>query len=395
MKVGINALFLQTPASGTGQYLLHLLRALAEVDNANEYVLLGPPLPDGKAQFDGVAYPYLSRSLPPMIERRENVAKLIWEQWIGPSAARAEGMDVYHVPHFASPLLPRTPTVVTVHDVIPLLMPAYRAGAMVEAYARLVARAAHRATLIITVSQRSKQDIIDTLHIPAERIRVIYNAVSDDMAPVTDAEAIAQARARYGIGEDYIFYIGGLDQRKNVPQLVRAFAHLYHQIKDERPHLQLFISGDPDRQRGQLFPDPRPVAVEHGVSERVVFRFVEDADKAAILSGTQCFVFPALYEGFGIPPLEAMACGAPIVCSNRASLPEVTGEAALTVDPDDVDALAEAMRRVLTDTVLREELRARSLKQAARFSWRKTASETVAVYEEALARSKQGESRRR
>jgi len=392
MKIGINALFLKTPASGTGQYLLHLLRALAEVDTTNEYALFGPPLQGGThsdpPHVEGLPYPYLTHTTPPMLERRENIEKLVWEQWIGPAAAQAAHMDLYHVPHFAPPYLPRTPTVVTIHDVIPLRLPAYRAGASVGAYMRLAARAAHKATLFITVSQHAKQDIMDALLIRPERIRVIYLAAGDEFAPVSDPTILAAARARYGIGADYIFYIGGLDQRKNVPQLVRAFAHLYQQLKDERPDLQLFISGDPDRQRGPLFPDPRPVAAELGVSERVVFGFVEDADKAAILSAAQCFVFPALYEGFGLPPLEAMACGAPVVCSNRTSLPEVVGDAALSVDPNDTGALAGAIRDVLTNDALREDLRARSLRRAAWFSWRKTARETVAAYEEALARSK-------
>lgn len=392
MKIGINALFLKTAASGTGQYLLHLLRALAEVDSANEYVLLGPPLQsDAHHEPDriaGLPYPYLSHTLPSLIERHENIEKLLWEQWTGPAAALAAHVDLYHVPHFAPPYLPRTPTIVTIHDVIPLRLRAYRAGASVEAYMRLAARAAHKATLIITVSQHAKQDIMDALRIRPDRIRVIYLAAGDEFAPVSDPATLTAARARYSIGEDFIFYIGGLDRRKNVLGLVRAFAHLYHQLKDERPDLQLFISGDPDRQRGPLFPDPRPVAAELGVSERVVYGFVEDADKAAILSAAQCFVFPALYEGFGLPPLEAMACGAPVVCSNRTSLPEVVGDAALSVDPDDTDALVGAMRDVLTNNALREDLRARSLRRASWFNWQKTARETVAAYEEALARSK-------
>jgi glycosyltransferase involved in cell wall biosynthesis len=188
------------------------------------------------------------------------------------------------------------------------------------------------------------------------------------------------------VGERYIFYLGGLDQRKNVPQLVRAFAHLYKQL--DQPDLQLLISGNPDKQRGPLFPDPRPVAAELGISEQVLYRFVEDEDKPAMYSGASLFVFPSLYEGFGLTPLEAMSCGAPVVCSNRTSLPEVVGDAALTIDPDDTHALVEAMRSVLTNSTLRDDLRGRSLQRAAQFSWRKTASETLAAYEEALARSK-------
>ncbi len=385
MKIALNALFLQTPASGSGQYLLHLLRALKEVDQQNEYMLLGakPVAHNGNAE---TPFPYQVSPVPSFARRNENVEKVVWEQYTGPAAARRGGIDLFHVPYFAPPLFPRTPTVVTIHDVIPLRLPAYRAGASIRAYMRLVARAAHNATQIITVSQHAKQDMMDTLRLPAERIRVTYEAAGDEYKPITDASTLARTRARYGVGERYLFYLGGLDQRKNVPQLVRAFAHLYKQL--DQPDLQLLISGNPDKQKGPFFPDPRPVAAELGISERVIYRFVEDEDKPAMYSGASLFVFPSLYEGFGLPPLEAMSCGAPVVCSNRTSLPEVVGDAAITVDPDDTQALVEAVRSVLNDDTLRDNLRARSLQRAAQFSWRKTATETLSAYQEVLARSK-------
>jgi glycosyltransferase involved in cell wall biosynthesis len=314
--------------------------------------------------------------------RHEDIEKVLWEQLTCPAVARAIKADLLHVPYFAAPLIPRTPTVVTIQDIIPLRLPAYRLTGKVKMYMNLVARAAHRATMVIAISQHARQDIIDVLHVSPNRIRVIYQAVGEEYQPVTNQEQIKAARERYGLGERYIFYIGGLDQRKNVPQLVRAFAHLQAQIGD--PHLQLFISGNPDKQKGPLFPDPRPVAADLGMGGQVIYRFVEEEDKPAIYSGASLFVFPSLYEGFGLPPLEAMGCGTPVVCSNRTSLPEVVGDAAITVDPDDTHALVDAIRRVLTDEALQADLRARSLERAKQFSWRKTAQETLAVYEEAL-----------
>ncbi|GCE17745.1 glycosyltransferase family 4 protein [Dictyobacter kobayashii] len=188
------------------------------------------------------------------------------------------------------------------------------------------------------------------------------------------------------MGERYIFYLGGLDQRKNVPQLVRAFARLHAQIGD--PDLQLLIAGNPDKNKGSLFPDPRPVAADLGMSGQIIYRFIEEEDKPALYSGAGVFVFPSLYEGFGLDPLEAMSCGAPVVCSNRTSLPEVVGDAAISVDPEDTKALVDAMYHVLTDEELRSDLRARSLQQAKRFHWHKAAQQTLAVYEEVLARKK-------
>ncbi len=382
MKIGINALPLKFPATGSGQYLLHLLHALAAVDSQNEYVLLGPqPL-----SFRGTPLPYQVKSVPGLAARRENIEKVVWEQVTSPAAARKAGVDIFHIPYFAPPLLPRTPTVITIHDAIPLRLPLYRAGARVEAYMRLVARAAHHATLIITVSNHAKQDIVDTLKIPAERIRVIYEAAGEEYQPVTDPETLAKVRAHYGLGERYILYLGGLDARKNVPQLVRAFAHLYSQLGEAS--LQLLIAGNPDKQNGPLFPDPRPVAADLGMTGRILYRFIEEVDKPAIYSGASVFVFPSLYEGFGLTPLEAMSCGTPVICSNRTSLPEVVGDAAITLDPENTGAIAEAMDHVLTDSELRASLRARSLQRAGQFSWRKAATETIAAYEDTLTRRK-------
>lgn len=382
MKIAFNALFFQFPSTGTGQYMTHLLKALTEIEPANDYVLLGPR---STANATTTTLPYTVHPVPGFAQRNDNIEKVIWEQFTLPAAARKAGVDILHVPYFAPPLLPRTPTVVTIHDAIQMRLPAYLPSRKVQTYMQLVSRAAHYATAIITVSEHARQDIVDALKLPPERVRVIYEAAGDEYQPVTNPALLAQARARYGLGERYIFYLGGMDQRKNVPQLVRAFAHLSAQIGD--PDLQLLISGNPDKQQGALFPDPRPVAADVSMAGQIIYRFVEEEDKPAIYSGASLFVFPSLYEGFGLPPLEAMSCGAPVVCSNRTSLPEVVGDAALLVDPEDTRALVEAMRQALTDSSLQTELRARSLQRAKQFSWQKTAQETLAVYEEVLARS--------
>lgn len=381
MKIGINALFFQFPATGSGQYMTHLLSALGEVDSRHEYVLLGPQ-PIDQVQSKQT-FPYFVHPVPSFLAPNKQMQKLVWEQFIGPAAARKAQVDLFHVPYFAPPLLPQTPTVVTIHDVIPLRLPAYRPDTRVKAYTRLVSQAAHHATAVITISQHAKQDIVEALHLPPERIHVIYAAVSEDYHPVTDPQVLAAMRARYGLGERYVLYLGGLDQRKNVVQLVRAFAALHRQLGD--PELQLLIAGNPDKHKGPLFPDPRPVAAELGMTEHIIYRFIEEDDKPALYSGSSVFVFPSLYEGFGLTPLEAMGSGAAVICSNRTSLPEVVGEAAITLDPNDTQALVEAMRRVLTDSDLQADLRARSLRRAAQFSWRTAATQTVAVYEEAVA----------
>ena len=385
MKIGINTYFFKFPASGSGQYLLHLLQALAEVDQENEYILLGPhPIPRKTGTL--IKFPHVVTPVPGLARRNASIENLIWEQFTAPSAARKAGVDLFHIPYFAPPFFPRTPCVITIHDVIPLRLPQYRTDPKMKAYLQLIARAAHKATLIITISQHAKHDMIDALKLPAERIRVIYEAAGDEYQPITDFEVLANMRARYGLNDRYILYLGGLDQRKNVPQLVRAFAHLYQQIRD--PNLQLLIAGNPDKLRGPLFPDPRPIAADLGMAGQIVYRFIEEEDKPAIYSGASVFVFPSLYEGFGLTPLEAMSCGTPVICSNRTSLPEVVGDAAISFDPDNMREMVQAMHSVLSQNELQADLRARSLQRASQFNWRKTATETVAAYEEAYIRSK-------
>ncbi|HEX7737132.1 MAG TPA: glycosyltransferase family 1 protein [Ktedonobacteraceae bacterium] len=388
MKIGINTMFFRHPASGSGQYLIQLLNALAEIDTQNEYLLVGPePISESVQQQLRAPFTRHAKGVTGPLGMNASLEKMTWEQWTGPREARRLGVDVFHVPHFAPPLITRsTPVVATIHDVIPLRLPLYHSSARAKVYSNVVSRAARNATLIITISRHAKQDIIETLSIPEERIRVIYQAVSEDHKPVEDQAKLAAARARYGLTGRYVFYLGGLDARKNVPQLVRAFSHLYQRLGD--PNLQLLISGNPDKFNSSLFPDPRPIGADLGTNGQIIYRFVEDADKAALYSGASVFVFPSLYEGFGLDPLEAMACGAPVVCSNRTSLPEVVGDAALSVDPDNLSALVDAMYNVLTRPELSADLRARGLERTKLFSWHTTARQTLSVYEEAAARKK-------
>ena len=195
MKIGMNALFFQYPATGSGQYMTHLLSALAEIDSQNEYVLLGP----GPVETSLLPFPYHVHPVPTFAASKRNMSKVVWEQFTAPSAARKEGVDIFHVPYFAPPLFPRTATVVTLPDVIPLHLPAYRPDNKVKAYMNLVSRAARYAKLVITVSQHARQDIIDTLQLPAERVRVIYEAAGKEYQPVTDNERLAAVCKSYGL----------------------------------------------------------------------------------------------------------------------------------------------------------------------------------------------------
>jgi glycosyltransferase involved in cell wall biosynthesis len=362
MRIGINALFLERPGTGSGQYTRHLLEALAKVDPTNEYLLFSP----------GPASPISSTPYP-----ISNQAKLWFEQVSFPRACRRQGIDLAHVPYFASPLFPTVPTVVTVHDLIPLILPAYRGSLRVRLYTRLVAAAARKATAIITVSRASQRDIVRYLRVPPERSHVTYEAADEAFQPVDDEAQLTAIRQKVGLPQRYLLYLGGFDQRKNVATLLRAFALLGYKQRQAK----LVIAGRLPGRDSLMFSDPRRLVRELGMEASVIFTgWVAEEDKPALLSGATAFVFPSLYEGFGLPPLEAMACGTPVIASNRSSLPEIVGEGGILVEPTDVEALAEAMEMLLVDDALRTGLRRRALAQAARFSWKQTAQETLAVY---------------
>lgn len=379
MRVAVNALFLHYPHAGIGQYLIQLTTELAKQYPNDEYWLLTPQGTPERPPFPpNVMIEHVATRRP----GGRRVEKVLWEQRGFPLAGRQRGADLLHVPYFATPFTQPIPTVVTIHDVIPLRLPVYKTSGLLQAYNALVSRASRRAPLIITVSQYSRRDIEETLGIPAERIRVVLEAAGPQFRLVEDPAMLAAARERYGLNERYVLYVGGFDDRKNVGALIEAFARLLAE-RDE-PELQLMLAGDTARLGGATYPDWRPLAQKLGVMARIRTGDVADADLPLLYSAAAAFVFPSLYEGFGLMPLEAMACGTPVVCSNRTSLPEVVGSAALLVDPEKPEALATSIAQVLSDEQLRAALREGGLARAAEFSWKSAAIATHAVFEEAL-----------
>jgi glycosyltransferase involved in cell wall biosynthesis len=381
VRIGINAFYLGAVTTGSGQYINHLIRQLARLESESEYVLIDSKKAGRKIQDTGVlhlASCFLFPVSTPFDSISENLAKLWFEQVSFPRACRRQGVEIAHVPYFASPLFPTTPTVVTVHDLIPMLLPVYRGSIWVRLYTLLVAIAAKRADVVLTDSEASKWDIVHLLDIPSERVHVIYLAADDIYQPILDDQRLTAIRQKYGLPESYLLYLGGFDQRKNVPALLKAFAQL---AKD--PRAFLVVAGRLPEKGGGFFPDPRPIVQELGIEERVVFTgWVPEEDKPALYSGARALVFPSLYEGFGLPPLEALACGTPVIASNQGSLPEIVGDGGLLLEPDDMEGLAGAMEKLLNDDTLWGDLREKGLAHAARFSWEKTARETLAVYQE-------------
>ncbi len=378
MFVAINGLFLQHPSTGTGQYLTHLLGGLA-ARGGHDYRLFAPA---GVSADFGPGIPVQSWRA-----RLPSRADKVWQEQAGfPRFCLRERAAVAHVPHFAPPLWSPCPVVVTIHDLTTLLFPEYAGSLATRAYNALVASGARRAHVILADSEHTRGDIVKRLGVPPDRVQVVYLAAETRFSPVRDAAALTAIRQRLGLPERYIYYIGGLNRHKNVDGLLTAYRSLIDRLPDAPP---LVIAGSARSTNRRVFPDLAARAGELGLTGRVRFLgHVAEEDKAALYAAADLFVFPSLYEGFGLPPLEAMACGTPVVCSAAASLPEIVGDGGLLVNASDPGALAGAMEAVLASPDLQARLRAAGPAQAARFSWQRTAAGTVAAYERAAGASR-------
>jgi len=380
MRVAINALGLHERSTGAGRYTYHLLAALGRVDGVNEYLALSPyeekELPDAPSTFAFERAP-----VGALGKGNEHLARALFEQRIFPATAKRAGAKLIHIPYFAPPLRAAgIPTIVTISDVLPLRWPQYRGAPAAQAYSLLTARAARHAAAVIAFSEHARSEISALLDIPSERVHVIPPATEPRFRPASSA-AQAAAREKYGLSERFILHVGGLDMRQNLELLIGAFASIYNEIGD--PDLSLFIAGDPQRLGSSaLYPDWRPLAATFGVLDRVQCAWIAEQDMPAVYSACSCFAFPSLYEGFGLTPLEAMACGAPVVCSNLGAIAEAVGIAGLQVDPSDVDRLSSAVVRVLTSRELASDLRQRGLAHVRRFDWDVAAAKTSALYAE-------------
>lgn len=377
-SVGFDGFYFQHATTGIGQYASQLWRTFQNAGGTDpEIRLLLPESHDNSDEMTSDAVSVRS----PAIFQRGKASKLWWEQRGLVRAARRAGVDVVHTPYFSAPYVTRLPVIVTIHDVIPYVYPAYRNSFSMRLYLRLVTNAAHRAAAILTDSECSRRDIERFLGIERNRIRVIPLAADDRFGPERDTAAEQEIRDRLNLPGPVIFNVGGLDVRKNVGALIRAFAIV---LPDLDPKTRLVIAGQAHTGNRQLYPPLEPLIRELGISEYVILPGrISEADKLRLYNVADLYVFTSLYEGFGLSPLEAMACGTPVICSNRSSLPEVVGGGGILVDPVP-EKIAGAMGAVMTDRYLRRRLGGQALERAARFSWERTAKLTRDTYREVL-----------
>jgi glycosyltransferase involved in cell wall biosynthesis len=357
---------------GIGTYVRNLLRHLSRLDAETEYILFCRESDCGTVEELGANF----RAIP-------EVAKpySVSEQLRIPMDLRREKIDLFHAPHYVLPPLTPCKSVVTIHDCIHLRFPQYLPNRLAYAYAwSSMWLATRRANRVLTVSEASKRDILRYYSIPDQRIDVIYNAIDDRLGEEPSPEDIERVRDRYQLNAPYVLYAGNIKPHKNLERLIEAF-HTLRQDPD-LGHVKLLIIGDEVSKYATL----RRAVHRYKLHKYVrFFGFVPDKTLAVFYRLARVFVFPSLYEGFGFPPLEAMASGAPVITSNVSSLPEVVGDAALLIDPHDPIAIAEAMRRVLLDSDLREDLRQRGLRRVKEFSWERSVRRVREIYDEVLA----------
>ena len=369
MHIAIDAHSVGARLAGNESYAINLIETLAQLDSINQYTLYVTKR-EAVDRFSG-RWPNfsVSQTLPhtPLVRIPLTLS----------AALRRNPVDVLHVQFTAPPLAP-CPFVVSIHDLsfehLPLT---FKRRSRLQL--RLTVRSsARRAARILSLSESARQDIIETYGIAPERVTTIPLAAPAHFAPVTDERELQRVRHTYGIVGDYILSVGSIQPRKNLTRLVRAFACLRHERTGVKLP-KLVIVG----KRGWLYDETLRVIEESGVGNEILLTgYVSERDLPALYSGAICFVYASYFEGFGLPPLEAMKCGTPVIVGDKTSLPEVVGDAGLMVNPFDEAEIASALAHLIDNPELRDRLRVKGLKRADEFSWHDTAKRTLEVYKQ-------------
>lgn len=366
MRIGIKVSPLTVLRAGIPNYILNLLRSLADLDDRNSYFLYtNRPLPPG---LD------LPPSFVPVTVRYPFPWMQAWYQAGLPFRMKKDRLDLFHDPVYPLPLVLPVPGVITVHDLSGITEPGMHSTRVALA-SRLFPRHLRRARRIIAVSEFTASEIRRLFPDTAGKIRVVHQGVSSEFRPVEDPGVLSNAAAGYGLPERFILFLGTIEPRKNLGRLLEAFASTAGRIPQS-----LVITGGLGWKYEELLRDLEG----HPMRDRILLTgFVSDRDLPALLSLADFLVYPSLLEGFGLPVLESMACGTPVLTSSVSSMPEVAGDAALLVDPLSVEAISSGLMRMACDDRLRDSLSERGLQRAAEFTWERTAARTLEVYREA------------
>lgn len=370
MRIAIDAHSVGTGLGGNESYATNLIEALGEIDQNNQYTIYVTKREAVERFKDRWPNFSVRSTLPhtPLIRIPITLT----------SELRRNRVDVLHV-QFTSPPVPPCPVVVSIHDLSFEHLPLTFKRRSRMQLRMTVRRSARQAAQVLTLSEYVRKDVVETYGVDPARVAIVPLAAPEHFSPVRDKKELQRVRQKYGIDENYILSVGAIQPRKNLPRLLQAYSLLRRQ-QPEGNLPRLVLVG----KCAWLYDETLRKISELGLSDLVTLTgHVPEADLPALYSGSSCFIYPSYFEGFGLPPLEAMKCGAPVVVGNRTSLPEVVGDAAVLVDPFEVSEIAAGIARVLNDSGLRASLREKGLERARAFDWRDTARQTLAVYEKA------------
>lgn len=365
MKIAIDAHAIGSRQTGNETYISNLLEALGRIDIKNQYLILFTE-ESAQNRWSG-RFENFSTLLLPKNPVKRHLLEI-------PAAIRKFNADLLHVQYAAPPLCP-VPFISTIHDISHEHFPEhFRAKDALRA--RLTIRmAAKNADHILTVSKYSKEDIVRTYNVPECRVSVTYNGVSSVYRQVKNEKELSRVKSAHGIDKPYILSVGNLQPRKNIPNLLKSFEELVIQNPDI-PH-RLVIVG----KRAHLYDSIFSQIEKSETKNRIILTdYVPTEDLPALYSGADCFVYPSTFEGFGLPPLEAMACGTPVLAGNNSSIPEVVGEAGVLVDVTRTDEIVSGLKQIILDPARQESLSAAGLERARQFTWAECARKTLAVY---------------
>jgi len=369
LRIAIDAHSVGAKLGGNESYALNLIEALAQIDHVNEYTLY---------VTTATAYDRFHQRWPNFkVQRTLPHTPLIRVPLTLSTELRKHPVDVLHVQFTAPPFCP-CPVVVSIHDLSFEHLPQTFSRRSRTQLRLTVRHSARRATKILTLSEHTRRDVIDTYRIAADKVTAIPLAAPAHFGPVTSDKELQRVRHIYGIEDDYVLTVGSIQPRKNLVRLIKAYSELRGAHSSNRCP-KLVIVG----KCAWLYDETLRALEETGVRDSVVLTgYVPEPDLPALYSGALCFVYPSYFEGFGLPPLEAMKCGVPVIVGNATSLPEVVGDAALKVDPFDVSAISSAMDQLINNLELRTELTLKGQARAKMFDWNDTARRTLAIYEQ-------------
>jgi glycosyltransferase involved in cell wall biosynthesis len=377
MHIAFNGWFWDRPNTGSGQYIRYLLPNIRRVAPDLQMTMVMPP--HNPAPTDLPA----NINVIPTRGSSGNLGKVLFEQRGYPQAVKQSGADIAHVPYWGPPLSSPARLVTSILDVIPVALPEYSSGFRARLYTSLVTAASRGNAHTITISNAAKGDIVKYLNLPEDSITTTYLASDEAYHPRMGAQRDAEVRAKYDLPDEFVLYMGGFDVRKQVNQLLLAYTFVGQAEGDNIP---LVIAGREPQWGSPMFPDLRKYAEELKIADYVRWiGYVDEVDKPSLYRLADVFVYPSMYEGFGLPVLEAMASGTPVVANNVSSIPEVAGDAAFLVEEGNARAMGGAIIALLLQQPFRESLINQGLARATNFSWRKTAKETLAVYEKVMA----------